>query len=85
MTGTDAEMWIVNGSGTVARIEIVSQSATETGIDGEIENVRLVQPDVTATVVIANRVALYRISNLTHTLFLLIKAQRINLPRTLPH
>ena len=82
MTETDAEMWIVNGSGTVARIEIASQSATEIGIDGEIENVRLVRLDVTATAVIANRVALYRISNLTHTLFLLTQTERINLPCT---
>jgi hypothetical protein len=77
MTETDADLWIVNGSGTSARIEIVSQSATEIGVDGEIENVRLVQPDVTATAVIANRVALCCISNLRNTLFLLIQAQRI--------
>lgn len=69
MRETDADLWIVNGSGTSARIEIVSQSATEIGVDGEIENVRLVQPDVTATAVIANRVALCCISNLRNTLF----------------
>jgi hypothetical protein len=61
MTETDAGIWTVDGSGMGARIEIVSQSATGIGIDGEIENVRLVQIDETA--VIANRVALCRISN----------------------
>jgi hypothetical protein len=46
--------------------DIVSQSATEIGIDGEIENVRLVQVDETAnaTTVIANIVALCRVQSL---------------------
>jgi len=58
---TDAEIWTVDGrenekeSGTGAMIDIVSQSVTGIGIDGEIENVRLVQVDEeTATAVIAN-------------------------------
>jgi hypothetical protein len=52
-------------------INIVSQSATEIGIDGEIENVRLVQVDESAiaTTVIANIVALCRLLNLTHALY----------------
>jgi hypothetical protein len=63
MMETDAEIWAVDGSGTGARTEIVSQSATGIGIDGEIENVRLIQVDETATAVIADRVALCRVSN----------------------
>jgi hypothetical protein len=68
MIETDAEIWTVNGSGsgTGAMIDIVSQSAIEIGIDGEIENVRLVQVDgtATATTVIANIVTLCRVLNL---------------------
>jgi hypothetical protein len=58
---TDAEIWTVHGreSGTGAMIDIASQSATGIGIDGGIENVRLVQVDEIASesTVIANVVA----------------------------
>jgi hypothetical protein len=50
MIETDAEIWTVNGSGTGAMIDTRGQSVTEIGIDGEIESVRLVQVDETATV-----------------------------------
>jgi hypothetical protein len=84
MIGTDAKIWTVNGSGTGAMIDIVSQSATGIGIDGEIEIVRLDQVDETetATTVIANIVILCRVLNLTHALFLPIHTHCIDLSCT---
>jgi hypothetical protein len=84
---TDAEIWTFheneNGSGTGSMIDIVGQSATGIGIDGRIENVRLVQVDetATATTVIANILALSHVVNLTHALFLPICTHCIDFPR----
>lgn len=52
---TDAGIWTVDGSEnemgrTVAMIGIASQSVIGAGIDGEIENFRLVQVDETAMI-----------------------------------
>ncbi len=87
MIEIDVEIWTDGsengtGTGTGAMIETVSQSATGIGIDGGIKNVRLVQIDetATATALIANIVivALCRVLNLTHTLFLLIQVHCID-------